>query len=226
MSSQNERPVIFNSEMIKAILDGRKTQTRRIINPQPLKYFPEGVANQDMPPHHLWWSFIYPSKHGSDTHCYIKCPYGKVGDTLWVREDYWICSGFYRNRKPLLQGRYAIDEEKFGCLITENEWKLWSNRKYPYRKTSGRFMYKSIARIFLEVTNIRVERVQDIDHDWEDCLKEGVMGKNEACCDCNGLHIKVLWRFRELWDSINAKRGYGWDKNPWIWVVEFKKQLP
>ena len=66
-------------------------------------------------------------------------------------------------------------------------------------------MYKSLTRITSPITDIRVERVRDIDNDWNDCLKEGVIGKNEPCCDVNGLHYEVLLKFRELWNSIHEK---------------------
>lgn len=159
-SKIEEHPILFSTEMVRAILDGRKTQTRRIIKPQPLKYFPEGAASNNKPPRHIWWSFIYPTKHGSDTHIYRKCPYGKVGDRLWVKEDY----------------KYLIQ----------------------------------MARTFLEITNIRVERVQNI---------SGPDVYNEGCPpECASYR---MW-FSHLWNTINAKRGYGWDKNPWVWVIEFK----
>jgi len=100
-----------------------------------------------------------------------------------------------------------------GKRLTDAEWKKFSKRKRKYARTSGRFMYKSLARIFLEITNIRVERVQDISED--DC-------KSEAIPKAYGI-LKPKVGFARIWDEINAKRGYGWDKNPWVWVIEFKR---
>jgi hypothetical protein len=193
MAKQNEKPVIFNSEMVRAILDGRKKQTRRIIKPQPnyQKRFGEpkaeikvNIANR-------------------------KCPYGQVGDTLWVRESFRIPNMDF-DKEQALMVHYYSDRSYCSVDITNDEMKLWKARKKPFAKTPGRFMYKSLARIFLEITNIRVERVQDISEN--DAEAEGT--------NCNRTYRED---FKNLWDSINAKRGYDWDKNPWVWVVEFRK---
>ena len=90
-------------------------------------------------------------------------------------------------------------------------------------------MPREAARIFLRVTDVRVERVNEVSN--TDCIREGI--NNECCRVCvhtggsGCYHCNALWtQFRELWDSLNAKRGYGWDTNPWVWVIEFKKVTP
>jgi len=104
---------------------------------------------------------------------------------------------------------YLSDKRKFPFRkITKAEWDKWENRKSQFGKTPGRFMYKSLARIWLEITGVRVERVQEITQ--SDCISEGI-------CP----HLPCY--FQKLWDSLNAKRGFGWDKNPWVRVIEFKK---
>ena len=223
----NQRPIIMSAEGVRAILDGRKTQTRRVIKPQPPNHVTcckPYCTGTKWPLAWYWqdkrqlWNSLKP----------LKCPYGKVGGKLYVRESHKLTK-FNRDgeRWVRCEYRYEVDGDK---ATREFRWadipKPQRNRLRRIRTWDKwrppRFMYKFLARIWLEITNIRVERVQDIDNDWNDCLKEGVMGKNEACCDCHGLYIKVLWRFRELWDSLNAKRGYPWEKNPWVWVIEFK----
>ncbi len=192
-----DRPIIFNSEMVRAILDGRKTQTRRVIKPQPnyQKRFgqPESEVNADI------------AKR--------KCPYGKVGDRLWVQET------LYRV-VPAWIGKYKADGKTVGGdLPLVYPWKC--------KVLSGRFMPKSCARIWLEITKIRVERVQDISE--EDAKAEGVEPQEikhlreiaETIPDSSYCPHKLT--FSELWDSINEKRGYGWDVNPWCWCISFKK---
>ena len=219
-----DRGILFSTEMVRAILDGRKTQTRRVIkNPQRL----ESLMLKGEGPE---W-----------------CPYGKVGGRLYIRESHKLTK-FKRDDEQWVRCEYRYEYEGDGSL---REYR-WLDIPKPQRerlkriKTWGkwrppRFMYKFLARIYLEITNIRVERVQDISK--EDAKAEG--------CNCSWLikqankakHNKrreIIYEkygtpivdtrtaneqseFAYLWDSINAKRGFGWDKNPWVWVIEFKR---
>lgn len=190
----SERGIIFSGEMVRASLDGRKTQTRRIIKPQPNYMKRAGESDKEM--------IANIAKR--------KCPYGDVGDRLYVREAYQII----KSCGVTVWGTYLADKKPFEQILTHREHNLFDARKKPYAKTSGQFMYKSLARIWLEITNIRVERVQDIDEN--DAYREGCeLYTPETNLDC-------VRTFSRLWDSLNAKRGYGWDKNPWVWVIEFK----
>jgi hypothetical protein len=179
-----ERPILFNGEMVRAVLDGRKTQTRRVCIPRfddrkPCEHYSPigngGVITNQMMRH---------CEHGSEGQ---PCPYGEVGDRLWVRETWKPCFD------DGIGTEYRAD--KRGCC---GPWK------------PSRFMPRNRSRITLEITGIRVERVQDITE--ADAKAEGI---NYGC-------DSVDW-FQELWNSINAKRGFGWDANPWVWVVEFRK---
>lgn len=198
-----EHPILFSTEMVKAILGGRKTQTRRICNER------------------LWPIFIESEKVNSKV-CLsmmdweIPCPYGKVGDTFWVKEDY----------KYLLQSDMVITYYKssinkdrviytpWNCLNDKTQKKLIKGKQGVWK--SKLLMFKFMARIFLEITNIKVERVQEIT--LADIKAEGLP------IDRKFEETKTAWI--DLWDSLNAKRGYDWDKNSWVWVIEFKKQLP
>ena len=170
-----ERPILFNGEMVRATLDGRKTQTRRAIKPQP------GFQGN------------------TPIEC-IHCPYGDPGDRLWVRET-WA-------KGPQNHGwGEVIYKATFGAMMKPvcegfTKWK------------SPRFMPRKYSRITLEVTGVRVERLQDITH--RDALAEGV---SYDVSKSDGAPLK---RFQVLWDSNNAKGGFGWDDNPWVWVIEFK----
>lgn len=192
-----ERPIIFNQEMVKAILEGRKSQTRRVIKPQPFDI----LGDEDEYIHCV----------GNDYKKYnIKIPY-RIGQKLWVREIFgidWENKAFYKeayNRRRVEAG-YLPRFKKHPC------WK------------SSIFMPKKYARIWLKVIDIRVEKIQDISEN--DCIKEGV----KMCYWYRNLkgedvtfNSKYKMGFANLWDNINAKHGYGWEENPFCWVIEFKR---
>ena len=202
-----EHPILFNSEMVRAILDGRKTQTRRVIKPQPIPatVHPLCTANISyLGEGH--YSILWDTPKGDgglyrdrDSHSPFLCPYGIPGDRLWVRET-------WNGNRDIGIAYKATDPLMNGC---------------PWRPSIH--MPRWASRITLEVTNVQVERVQDISE--EDAKAEGVCIHNFSECQReNNLAFWELYRhgFRSLWDSINGKRGYGWDSNPWVWVVKFK----
>lgn len=176
-----EKPILFSTEMVRAILEGRKSQTRRVIKPQP-----DGEIKANIP-----YEF-YGTKTErifTDTKAYLApC---SVGDILWVRETWAKDDTYY----------YKADGS---CGSRCGKWK------------PSIHMPKEAARIWLEVTDVRVERLQEITE--EDARAEGALPTREErgynCCRDE---------FITLWDSINSKRGYGWDTNPWVWVIEFER---
>ena len=183
-----ERPILFSGEMVRAILDGRKTMTRRVIKPQP-----DNVTTGPTPMGANWMAW------GMDGIVRdLWCPYGQPGDRLWVREtfatDIQGCPGEY----GLSYRADHIDPRGDGP--TRIKW------------TPGIHMFREYSRINLEITNVSVESVQDISED--DARLEGIS---------NPLGSLALNIFPSLWDSINLKRGYSWDSNPYVWVVEFKR---
>jgi hypothetical protein len=195
MSKIKERPIIFNSEMVKPILDGRKTQTRRVCKPQP-----------------VWWDGDY-AFCGYDKNCPLTseavikyCPYGKIGDRLWVREAH-IITKIIKNGKLKKDVIYCNGVKEKKCeFIRTTTFKI-INRKW----TSPLFMPRWASRITLEITNIRVERLQEISA--EDILKEGF----------EVYPIPLNFKnFKNLWNSIH-KKEYCWESNPWVWVVEFRR---
>lgn len=210
-----ERPILFNTEMVRAILDGRKTQTRRIIKLAPgFGGHPVGESgNPDNP-----LGFMYP--------CGIKRPPCNKGDILWVRETW---STHYDGYHPDLVYCYKADglDLKAECLPGEN------NRWYP-----SIHMPKEAARIFLRVKDVRAEKLQDIT--VLDAINEGCCGTicdhadaNPAlgCTDCynTGWLERPETEFALLWDTTVKKADlpvYGWDANPWVWVIEFERCEP
>jgi len=181
------KPIIFSTLMIQAILDGKKTQTRRIVKPQPPQFMD------------------YFEKRGDGFKAYMvpgePCDYPLIkpryqpGDILWVRET-WAKRIHSDNRY------YYRADNNLGAIFNREDDK-WR---------SPIFMPREAARIFLRVTNVRVERVQDITA--HDAIREGMESE---------IPFDTVDEFKELWNNLNAKRGYGWDTNPWVWVIEFEK---
>lgn len=201
-----ERPILFSTDMVTAILDGRKTQTRRVIKNT------DGtpVENDDM-------SYDYEGENVetvmdfSKTYPYWKenkCPYGNPEDLLYVRETFSVVpKTAYRNSDVFQIESVENDHDAF---IYKASFDLSTG---GIRWKPSIHMPKIASRIWLKVTGVRVERVQDIS--GKDAVMEGVKTTSEYARDY----------FANLWDSINAKRDggiYAWEKNPWVWVVDFE----
>jgi len=203
--------------MVKAILAGRKTQTRRVIR------FPDD--DYEYRPCHRpgsWgvqddtWAFYDPAYPTDTAPTPVHCPYGGPGDRLWVRETHQIYATDIDSKpddREFETGRgFSVNYKADGNGIME----LWDEDEgIVERWRPSIFMPRWASRITLEVANVRVQRVQDISE--EDALADGVDRTNTS------LPGYAQERFRRLWESINAKRGYGWDKNVWVWAITFKR---
>lgn len=189
-----ERPILMSAPMIKAILDGRKTITRRVIKRMPRYDDVDGV---------IWYEDMY-----GDWHEMSKiCPYGQPGDRLWVRETMKV--------DDRLGWHYSADGAIVYCKPEhESDMIIWAHHKETEHCPSIH-MPRWASRITLEVTGVRVERLQEISE--MDAVKEGIKFERMV-----GVKYH-RYQFRELWDKINGERGYSWESNPWIWRVEFKK---
>jgi hypothetical protein len=214
-----ERPIIFSGPMVRAMLEGRKTMTRRVIKPQPS--FPAislGLGSKGN-----WvecWRINGSDFYPGDTHY---CPYGQPGETrLYVRETHyrygkWIKKGLSETGRQKWKFKALTDE-----VLFDPPERLATRPGLGWYKRPSIFMPKWASRITLELTGVRVERVQEISED--DALNEGSL-----CAD----HIPYIgsmtcdqsrFAFQLLWDSINGKKpGCSWDDNPWCWVLEFKR---
>ncbi|HBP0696565.1 TPA: hypothetical protein L5Q50_000351 [Pseudomonas aeruginosa] len=205
-----ERPILFNDQMVRAILEGRKTVTRRVVKPQP--DFLGSMVDPNTPFKTL----------DAGLHARITCPYGEPGDRLWVREA-WAADAQVDAIAPsdLSQGEpiwYPADlsVRQTGCSM------ISKGRVRP-----SIHMPRWASRILLEITAVRVERLQDISE--EQAQAEGVKGEQcdharQACADigCWGDTAKGAFGF--LWESLNGEGS--WAANPWVWVVEFKRVTP
>jgi len=281
-----ERPILFSGEMVRAILRGCKTQTRRVINPQPI------INEHGIVTGPLKWTpsggiYVWNVEQWKEIAARYSSPYGQPGDRAWqtglVPSDGWYYVRDFSEDRPVWLRRFdggllwgwnerddpeAIEIE--GLSLDTIQWKrpgdlLWVRETWragrkdnglkpseldpkhtdlwweadhsslrrlngkPGKKRPSIYMPRWASRITLQVTGVRVERVQDIsaiDAMWEGIEKahkplnrvtiEADPGSSTACA--------AIADFHKLWDSINAKRGHGWYSNPWVWVVEFDRR--
>lgn len=236
-----ERPILMSTPMVRATLDGSKSITRRIMKPQ-IKCMHYTFAEAEWRNEPTKWVIDQIYGDGTEWFCSlcgngvtmtrngIRCPYGKVGDILWVRETFapWDDNNHYAYKADGFIERYGAWErdtpKKFHDVERIEKWK------------PGIFMPRSACRIFLEITAIRVERLQDISE--EDAEAEGIEFMNtqvgrmykDYVADPSGYgdpkhdFPSVGWpieSFKTLWESINGPGS--WEINPWVWVIEFKK---
>ena len=224
-----EKPILFNTEMVKAILDGRKTQTRRVIKPQPpcdLKMMTEGVHAGEW---HLYNDspMLHPQINSPWGAWYLS-PY-RPDDILWVRETWKQATTGTAGPGLIDLILYRADEPQDAtAMMVEDRW-------HP-----SIHMPRKAARIFLRVKNVRAERLQDIteadaeaegtdleawyDYDeWQHSVGDGL-----ASDDCPVVFETKRGFFgRRVWDktmqSVEQYMNFGWDANPWVWVIEFER---
>lgn len=214
-----ERPILFSAPMVRALLDGSKTQTRRVVKPQPY-IDAQGNAcwngsnfGQDSRGPHIQalTSPIPSSKTGR-----VRCPYGKAGDQLWVRESFCRIDG---QTRPWIETDYRATY-KHGD-------RLGDTLGIKKRWTPSIHMPRHASRITLQIVSVRVERLQDISE--VDAISEGIEKTLSGFWSLYGQAsvdgtYSPRASYRALWESIN---GHGsWDANPWVWVVEFKRVTP
>ena len=186
------KPILFSGEMVRAILDGRKTQTRRVIKPQPSA----GVRRS------VFVLSGLEDGHGRE----LRCPYGRPGDTLWVRET-WASHKYMDDTKP---SEFTVGAQMLPVWYRADN--AQSDERGKWRPSI--FMPRWASRITLRVVGVRVETLWDMT--VSKMAAEGV-----AEIENNDKH--PLTPFITLWDSINADRGHAWYTDPWVWVVEFEE---
>lgn len=191
------KPILFNTEMVQAILDGRKTATRRVIKLQPVCSYPRDCGCT------IW-------DHGkTDDACDVEClglDVGKkiyqTGDTIYIRETWDYLEG-WKLKDPGVKGKYFYRADgDFRPVGWRGNWQASTH------------MPKEAARIWLQVTDVKVERLNDMT--IKDCEKEGIL------CGNNG----DIFAYIKRWDSALKKSDrekYGWAANPWVWVIEFER---
>lgn len=212
-TATKERGIMFSGPMVRAILEDRKTQTRRVTRRQPTDDV-EKVRHLAFATWGWTTQVGYPSE---DLHEQMNCPFGSVGDRLWVRETWRpkVCTKH--------AGAHSIPSAPCECGIAYAA-------DYPdpklslFKWKSSMLMPRRACRIVLEITKIRVQRIQDIGS--RDIVAEGVSDAHPMVEGRKCSYEKVRGRWRALWDSINADRGFGWKTNPWVWALTFKRIKP
>jgi hypothetical protein len=221
-----DSPILFSTPMVRAIqrdIDP-KTQTRRPVKPQP---FSQPEINDE--------TGLFDVYAGGDVSDSIRSPYGVAGDRLWVKETF-VAFGRWETRFNTKKGR---DEWHFIDMTLE------CDRAYQYGAddpdvplADGRgalpgwhrrpsiFMPRTASRITLEITDVRVERLQSISE--ADAIAEGIYlfpgdGGGFKAARGQQEYDTAVEAYRHLWDGLNVERGFGWDANPWVWVVAFDR---
>lgn len=209
------RPILFSAPMIRALLDGTKTQTRRIVKPQPSddadfvnmtwETTPEGY--QHFTSTDKWWD----ESGNCMAEDIVTCPYGMPSDLLWVRESYYKDNRFKTAHKADCNEADFIKSNELLCI------------KLPWKPSIH--MPRCVSRITLEVTSVRVERLQDISE--SDAIAEGIIHletdydgqKWYGIPDLGHGYPSAQLAYKALWESINGEGS--WEANPWLWVIDF-----
>lgn len=197
-----ERPILFSGPMVRAILEGRKTQTRRVVKPQPgegLK--PSGwVMSSTFKPNVGAFAWLDQFPLSTKQH-HVHCPYGKPGERLWVKETHL----------PKRSGTiYRADFDECEAAGIGGMYGGWKPSIFCRRKDS---------RILLEVVSVRVERLQEISE--ADAMAEGCDGKCPVGYEPVHRAAPCAYHYAQVWESIHGAGS--WEKNPWVWVVEFRR---
>jgi hypothetical protein len=205
------RGIIFSGPMVRAILEGRKTMTRRVIKPQPYE-----ASQASLYAGHLCWE---PKKYSygpifldREDQLFKSCPHGQPGDRLWVRETFALLDDDFR--APM-----GPPSELQECQIVYKATDFAADHFDCWRPSIH--MPRWASRLTLEITNVRVERVQDISK--SDIYAEGIthcptVGCPSCTCELN--------MFQHEWHETYGLKGFTWKSNPWVWVIEFKRINP
>lgn len=210
-----ERPILFGGRMVRAILEGWKTQTRRVVVAPRWAKAAAVECDHAVSPGETAWPWC--NRRDGMGWWKMECPYGQPGDRLWVREA-WACWGFWLQHQARAGVMYRADADEHEDAEVRD----------THRWRPSIHMPRWASRITLEVTGVRVERVQDISD--ADAIAEGVVKVREGCYVVRGTaqdraglgHSEPATAFACAWNEINEARGYGWAENPWVWVVEFR----
>ena len=203
-----EKPILFSTKMVRAILDGRKIQTRRAVN-IPEQWKLQGMTHDDLEKSGFWNCWQSSADDPTAGH---RWQYGdewlprqnyQIGDRLWVRETWF--------NPTYVAGGDGIPHFTYYKATDKDQWKWKPSIHMP----------KAFARIWLDITDVRVERLQDITEG--DSISEGSqIPRDQLPKSFRQGTMTERTQFSRIWDSINGKK-HPWSSNPWVWVIEFKR---
>lgn len=207
-----ERPILFSKPMVLALLAGTKTQTRRVVKPQPAGKFIGLLERpirsmQEAPVLRAWFG----AGPGEGTSVEVTCPQGKTGDQLWVREA-WRADSDFDGMPPRDLGEGAHVWYEAGAGLSGLRGLSRQGKLRP-----SMFMPRWASRITLEVTGVRVERLQDISE--VDARAEGCRCNEDTLAETGFATYRDA--YKALWETINGDTS--WDLNPWVWAIEFRR---
>lgn len=205
-----EHPILMATESVRGILENRKTQTRRLKNLVPVNKTPDHWRVSQTMNLGVWAFFNLDTGERIN----IKCPFGIVEDTLWIRETW---RPVYLTARPRTE-KLSVVQYRDGTYSRDN----WGGTVLGEKWCASIFMPRIFSRITLEITGIKVERLQDISE--EDAKAEGMESMSHAIlrAETGSSYPYLVDKYSKLWDSINGKK-YPWASNPWCWVIEFRR---
>ena len=239
-TATKERPILFSAPMVTALLDGRKTQTRRIVKRQPVRMSSRFIGDKAE-----WWywkggaklvglgygaDYVHTQRDAFEAACRACCPYSQIGERLWVKATFMMferaetmvsnAGGPFRPNGEYIPGGvgYRADLDECGQVpVTDGKLTVWRTPKGPWRPSL--FMPRALSRLTLEITDVRVQRVEDINE--EDAIAEGMLDREAAKKAGGGHFLTPRLRFLNLFYDINKRAPR--DANPWVWALTFKK---
>lgn len=213
------KPILFNTGMTRAILESRKTVTRRVVK------FNKGWNSA--------WSGYVPDGdvlYGNNNIPAVKCPFRK-DDVLWVRETFRV--DYLSNIVGSGRVRYKADGSYADIHFSADRYDMMRRAQSKPGWRANENMPREVARIFLRVTNVRAERLREIttieaQQEGQPECTGGIMacGGPESCFDCEASYQNAIRWFSSVWDStikLADRDNYGWNANPWVWVIEFEQ---
>lgn len=212
--------ITFSEPMVRAILSGAKTMTRRVAKPK----HEDGAIVDAAPNGNAVEAYGGGARHIASRMQVLHCPFGSPGDLLYVKETWCPLDfdHFHDRGKPSdsivrYGSKTTINGAAFAAeCVTEDSERC--RKELGYKWKSSRFMPKKLARLWLRITNVRVERLQDIT--TQDAIAEGIDSDGG---DDEHRNRSTVENFAALWDSLHAKDGHGWESNCWVWVLSFQR---